>query len=130
MAGGWCDVAQVSLLYNTNEVTDYADDDKDDAADTGVIQACIDAAADDIWAIIRPALSTAAQASHEPGTYSAAGGVCRVLESKNATYAIDYLRERQGETLRNGQPILGDQNPHRIWAYQVADGTISIPGAQ
>jgi phage gp36-like protein len=104
--------AQIKLAMNTNEVDDFADDDADGTADTGVISDASARASRAIWSIIGDRYS--ATTAMAPEAYTAGAGTYPVLESKCAELAADYLMERQG-----GNPVT-TEHPVIDWAREVS----------
>jgi hypothetical protein len=97
---------------NTNEVTDWADDNRDGSADTGVVADAVERASRDIWSYIQGRYS--ATAGMPPEAYTEGSGAFPILESKAAILAADYLRWRQG---RGAQP--DEDHPVMQWATRV-----------
>jgi phage gp36-like protein len=93
-------------------VTDFADDDADGSADTGVVADAVNRASRDIWSIIGDRYS--ATTAMAPEAYTAGSGAYPVLESKCATLAASYLAERQGgDTVTMAHPTME-------WAFWVS----------
>lgn len=115
---GWCTVTQLDLGFNATELDDYADDNADGTADTGVQQGAIDRAANWIWGIIQPRYQ--AVTAMVPGTYTAGSGAYPVLENWNIILGRDCLAERQGGAkVTQDHPILRE-------AWRVAQGIGSV----
>lgn len=92
--GYYCSSTQVGYFLNANEVTDLADDNADQTADTGLVAALMLAASEEIWSYIQNRYS--ATTAMDPANYTSGSGTYPVLEMKAAQRTATLLRIRQG----------------------------------
>lgn len=110
--GYYCTATQVGYFLNANEVTDLADDNADQTADTGVVAALMQAASEEIWSYIQGRYS--ATTAMDPGNYTSGSGTYPILESKSAQLTADMARARQGVI-----EYPGPDNPVIRWCERV-----------
>ena len=121
--GYYCTPTQIRYRYNTNEVTDLADDDGDATADSGVIEWIAEEVSLELYSYFYDRYSATAL---NPVGYTAGSATYPIVESMASWLSADRLKERQGMGPETGT---GAMHPVIEWAGRVRFGTADIPGA-
>ncbi len=109
----YCTEAQVRLVYNTNRVTDAADDDAGGTADTGVIAAVIEG--------VDGLVESYVCRRYPPLPASYTGTMPKVLQHQAEKMVVARLLSRQGQHHRWEEDVLA-------WRKDIAAGDAVIPG--